>query len=153
MARAPTVPPSAAQEEPDEEEDAKGWRSWALRSPAQGQRDRRSAAHPPSGPPSAAEGRQEQATQERRLQSALRGGQAGSLRVAVAAAFAVAVVVWDTIEIVCMITPPQECTELPANSGDVGLHKTQGITPPESCLGKKIPIITLIKTPPSAISR
>ena len=72
VARPPTVLPSAAQEEPDEEEDGVGWRSWALRSPAQGRRDRRSAAHPPTGPPSAAQEHREQATHERRLQSAPR---------------------------------------------------------------------------------
>ena len=55
VAHPPAVPPSAAQEELDEEEDNKGLRSWALRSPARGRRGRRSSAHPPTCPPSAAQ--------------------------------------------------------------------------------------------------
>ena len=51
MAHPPTVPQTAAQEEPDEEEDGKGLMSWALRSPARAQRGR-----PPTCPPSAAQG-------------------------------------------------------------------------------------------------
>ena len=39
------------------------------------------------------------------------------------------VVVWDTIENVCMITPPHACTELPAHSTRANLE-TWGCTKP-----------------------
>ena len=54
LALPPAVPPAAAQEEPDEE-DRNCLRSWALRSPARGRRGRRSSAHPPTCPPTAAQ--------------------------------------------------------------------------------------------------
>ena len=55
VALPPAVFSSAAQEEHDEEENRKGLKSWALRSPARGRRGRRSSVHPPTGPPSAAQ--------------------------------------------------------------------------------------------------
>ena len=46
---------SATQEETDEEEDGKGWRSWARRSPARHREVNRSSARPPTCPPAAAQ--------------------------------------------------------------------------------------------------
>ena len=68
-ARPPTVPPSAAQEEPDEEEDGKG-RSWAHRSLARAHGGQRSSAHPPTCPPAAAQEHRGSAPWERVRQTA-----------------------------------------------------------------------------------